>query len=262
MLIQESRSMFPPLQLTVYHCQFCEVRSRTGALVARPSWRLYWYPDGGAGVQFRNSSHFPSPEELLVIPPHTPIRHLSLRPCPHFYIHAKLGQPCDSFSGKIFKVRVDALMEDLILKLRDSEAQPNIRLLRACSLITMVLACLPEDIWPERPQDPRLLKVLELFNSSPGHKYRQQDMARTAGLSRNAFARLFKTQTSMSPNTYLIKSRLNQACEMLLYSEKSMDEIAALCGFRDRNYMSRVFKAKLGTSPGLYRRSGLASENH
>ncbi|MFZ2655023.1 MAG: AraC family transcriptional regulator [Victivallales bacterium] len=258
MFIPEEDNMFPPLRITVYRCSWCEVRSRGDAHIARPTWRFYWYPDGGAGIEFQNSAYEPSGDHLLVIPPHTAIRHLLSRPCPHFYVHAKVGQPYDSLSGRIFKVKVNAGIKELMLKLRDSEASSGIKLLKACSLVTWILSSLPEDIWPDRPTDPRLLKVLELLHSNPHRQYRQPNLARTAGLSRNAFARLFKMQTSQSPNAYLVACRLNQACEMLLYTGRSIEEIAALCGFRDRNYMSRVFKTKLGTSPARYRRTGTA----
>jgi len=47
--------------------------------------------------------------------------------------------------------------------------------------------------------------------------------------------------------------RVERACELLKYTDKSMEEIAAESGFSEARHMRRVFHEIVGTSPREYR---------
>ncbi|MCF7855812.1 MAG: AraC family transcriptional regulator [Candidatus Pacebacteria bacterium] len=255
MLIPEDS--LPPLRTTIYCCDCTSIERRGTQRVARPSWRIYWYPEGGGGVDHHAVCYEARDDNVLVISPHTPIRHLLLRRGARiFYVHARVGQPYDSLTGKVFSISLDRAAKAMMVRLMVPETAANARLFGTSSLVDWVMSRLPDEAWPRRPTDPRLIRVIELVNADPGRPYRQSDLARVAGLSRNAFTRLFKSQISMTPSAYLTARRLDQACELLAYTGKSIEEIADICGFCDRGYMSRTFKSKLGTSPAKYRRTG------
>jgi transcriptional regulator GlxA family with amidase domain len=76
-------------------------------------------------------------------------------------------------------------------------------------------------------------------------------------MSVNAFARLFKEQTAYSPRKYLVRMRVEKACNLLHHSELSIEQIAAACGFADRYYFTRVFTQNMHTSPGAYRKNSV-----
>jgi AraC-like DNA-binding protein len=44
---------------------------------------------------------------------------------------------------------------------------------------------------------------------------------------------------------------------LLVTTEKSIKEIAISCGFHDTDYFYRVFKKRVGTTPGKYRANQL-----
>ena len=67
--------------------------------------------------------------------------------------------------------------------------------------------------------------------------------------------RLFKAATNQTPASYILDVRLEKAMKLLVDTEYSVTEIASLCGFSDSCYMTRVFKARLHTTPLHYRKS-------
>ena len=63
---------------------------------------------------------------------------------------------------------------------------------------------------------------------------------------------VFKRHVGVGIVEYLHTVRIQHACTMLRQGFTSVSDIAAYCGYRDPQYFSRVFKAKMGLSPGAY----------
>lgn len=63
----------------------------------------------------------------------------------------------------------------------------------------------------------------------------------------------FKKQMKTGLCSYLNIVRCRHACRLMEESFTCMQDIAAMCGFNDPLYFSRVFKQKMGTSPREYR---------
>ena len=88
------------------------------------------------------------------------------------------------------------------------------------------------------------------------HNYSRQisivDIADAAGISRSHLYRLFMKQLNITPNEYLIKYRINLACELLKDRNINISETAYSIGFTDPLYFSRVFKSIKGVSPSKY----------
>lgn len=78
------------------------------------------------------------------------------------------------------------------------------------------------------------------------------DVAQVAGLSRAHFIRAFGRETGMTPHAYLIDRRF-RAARRLLERGEAPSEVAAACGFFDQSHLNRVFKARMGVTPGAYR---------
>jgi AraC-like DNA-binding protein len=52
---------------------------------------------------------------------------------------------------------------------------------------------------------------------------------------------------------YVMKRKIAQSCDLILHSNKSVEEVAFTIGFSDRHHFSKVFKAVTGTTPAVYR---------
>ncbi|MFL6602510.1 MAG: helix-turn-helix domain-containing protein [Steroidobacteraceae bacterium] len=78
-------------------------------------------------------------------------------------------------------------------------------------------------------------------------------LARECGLSSRAFSSAFRKSTGRLPHRWLLEQRVERAKD-LLRSRRSLEEIAAACGFAGREHLKRVFSQMVGTSPEQWRR--------
>ena len=80
-----------------------------------------------------------------------------------------------------------------------------------------------------------------------------EDSAKHVGVSRSHLYRAFQTEFGCSPGEYLTKYRIQRARQLLLYSDLSINAVAASVGYEDPLYFSRVFRRETGQSPSGYR---------
>ncbi len=82
-----------------------------------------------------------------------------------------------------------------------------------------------------------------------------KDLATLTHLSLATFKREFKKQFNDTPASYIKEQRLNRAAELLMVSNKRVNDIAYDCQFNDPAHFSTVFKEKFKQSPSDYRMS-------
>ncbi len=75
-------------------------------------------------------------------------------------------------------------------------------------------------------------------------------LAKLCKVSKHYFCRVFKSVTGKTCMEYLRDYRLAIADTLLINTEKSIADIAELCGFESSNYFCRCYKASFGVSPG------------
>ena len=92
-----------------------------------------------------------------------------------------------------------------------------------------------------------------------GENFTLEELARTVGVSRFHFARLFRMSTGKSPMVYALHLRIEHAKSMLLRGDRRACEIAMTLGFFDQSHFSRTFRRMTGVSPGEYVRLGDAT---
>lgn len=78
------------------------------------------------------------------------------------------------------------------------------------------------------------------------------ELAAEAGLSRFHLIRVFQRATGQTPHAYLINRRVEHAKLRLRAGEK-LSAVAVAAGFSDQAHLTRVFKARVGVTPGVYR---------
>ena len=74
------------------------------------------------------------------------------------------------------------------------------------------------------------------------------------GLSVNYIRTMFKSTTNMSIIDYIAGKRLDYACELLLSSSSSIEEIASQTGFSAMSSFYTAFKKKYGITPAQFRK--------
>jgi AraC family transcriptional regulator len=92
------------------------------------------------------------------------------------------------------------------------------------------------------------------------HENYQSDISLAAlsavsSMSSFHFLRSFKSAFKITPYQYLTKVRLQQACRLLIENDAPVSDIVISCGFQDESSFSRLFKARVGVSPSIFRKA-------
>ena len=77
--------------------------------------------------------------------------------------------------------------------------------------------------------------------------------AEYAAMSKRNYQRRFKAEFGITPLEYLLRTRFEALCSMLVETELPIDKIARRCGMGDGNRLGRIFKERIGVSPTQYR---------
>lgn len=80
------------------------------------------------------------------------------------------------------------------------------------------------------------------------------DIAKDVNLSPNYFHSLFTEVCGITPHDYLVEHRINIAKNLLITADLSLSDIAERCGFRNQQYLTSVFKSKIGLSPTHFKK--------
>ncbi len=107
--------------------------------------------------------------------------------------------------------------------------------------------------------DRQIARALKAMHDAPAHPWTLEALARTAGLSRTAFATRFSRLLLMTPLGYLTHWRMQQARQLLTDTDRAIIDIAETVGYHSEAAFGRVFKKHFGTAPATYRRRALRS---
>ena len=95
--------------------------------------------------------------------------------------------------------------------------------------------------------------AVRYINNHFSEKVRIQDLADHIGISRSYLVKLVKQETGMSPQEYLIETRMRRSSDLLSRTNDSIRVVAAECGYDDALAFSKVFKSRFGLNPTEYR---------
>lgn len=104
------------------------------------------------------------------------------------------------------------------------------------------------------PKDKRILNAGEYISAHFKDADCLDAAAKICSLSRRRFNDLFKNCFYITPNRYIINLKIGYAKGLLKSGYICVSQAAALCGFSDIYYFSKVFKAETGVSPSEYKR--------
>ncbi len=79
------------------------------------------------------------------------------------------------------------------------------------------------------------------------------DLASYVHLNANYLSSLFKNETSMTYSSYITKTRIEVARNMLKHTEYSYSQIASSLAFSSQSHFTKVFREQTGITPSKYR---------
>lgn len=95
--------------------------------------------------------------------------------------------------------------------------------------------------------------AVRYINNHFSEKVRIQELADHIGISRSYLVKLMKQETGMSPQEYLIETRMRRASDLLNRTQDPIKAVATECGYDDALAFSKVFKSRFGLNPSEYR---------
>ena len=100
-----------------------------------------------------------------------------------------------------------------------------------------------------------IYRAVQYVHQNFAEKITLDAVAREVYLSPAYFSKVFKDELKVSFNNYLNRYRIDKARDILRNTSIALVDVAAMVGYEDQSYFSKVFKKIAGVTPGRYRES-------
>ncbi len=138
---------------------------------------------------------------------------------------------------------------------REIESQDDLRyeaLNQVCGLLVIEIRRLQRRDEPELDHAAQAKAIIDSSFSQP---ISVSDVASDLFLSPDYLRQLFRKTYGASPTHYVVKRRIEFACELLQKTNLAINEVALRCGIDNPYYFSRLFKKMTGQTPTAYRKA-------
>jgi len=106
---------------------------------------------------------------------------------------------------------------------------------------------------PPAIQDAPLSPAIHFISEHYAEAISNRQLAGLCGISVRALERQFLATYHMSPHEYLRQLRVRMSCSALVFSRKTLAEVASESGFADQSHFAKEFRRVLGETPSAYR---------
>ena len=169
-----------------------------------------------------------------------------------------LGNAGLSSHNPIYTALNPKAVEDALLEMVNQTKKENSCELRLMGymymfLSTLIANCSLKSEPIVRTKDLYLQKVIEYINLNSWRKITISELAKYLNLDRSYLYSIFKQKLKMSPQEFILKFKIENACEMLSNTDMHISKISQSIGYEDQLSFSRIFKIKTGLSPTQWR---------
>ena len=108
-------------------------------------------------------------------------------------------------------------------------------------------------------------QTIAFIHQNLGNTLTLEIIAQNVGFSRTYITHRFKKEVGITPMQYILNKRIEIAKQLLISTNRSIQNIANSVGITDWSYFSKLFKENVGTTPTEYRhltRKTHLSEEH
>jgi transcriptional regulator GlxA family with amidase domain len=102
-------------------------------------------------------------------------------------------------------------------------------------------------------RDARIQKALDYLRDNYNKDISLEELLNVSCVGRAHFFRLFKKETGKTPFEYLSYYRLEKAKELLKKTNKTLEEISEIVGYKDVRCLQEIFYRFTGVSPKHFR---------
>ena len=126
--------------------------------------------------------------------------------------------------------------------------------LRVTTAATLVSLAATKASEPTKPNVRLIGEAVQWLHKHFHEKISLDQMAAFMGYSPSRFCVLFKEHTGLPPVEWLIRLRIEKACEHLKSESDTIATVARKVGFDDPLFFSRIFHKRIGIPPKEYQR--------
>lgn len=106
---------------------------------------------------------------------------------------------------------------------------------------------------PGRLSERELARLEAYVDAHLHHSITLEDLAQALGMGVWTLNRHLRRTLNLSAYAFVVERRVQRAQQLLRAGGLSLKEVAAAAGFADQAHMTRMFRAKLGLTPGQFR---------
>jgi len=276
---------FRDVQIKLFSCRYWVLEEWECDDLTVPFWRIYHSCLSGGKIIFKDRVIRIEEDSIIIIPPNTSfssqlkknynkseesikgrrfgeeddLRSLKNRDMvDQLFIHFSLGYPLDFLNNEVYVIRCDWIAKGLLKEIKQSCIEDTSFSFQEClrikNLIIETLLRLPDRIWQSENIDQRIFKSIKFIEANYKNKITNEALADDANMATNSFARLFKSILGTSLQQYILKVRIEAACNLIHHTDKSLDDISYDCGFSDRHHFSKIFKKLMKVNPSDYKK--------
>ena len=137
---------------------------------------------------------------------------------------------------------------------KSSKAREYAMLAYLYLIVTDLIAQAKPQTLPSSNVKVYLNSALEYINDNYSYDINVQSLASHIGIDRTYLYRIFVDNIQVSPEQYLLKTRMTKASNLLKTTEYSVLQIALSTGYKELSHFSNIFKKFFGSSPSNYRK--------
>ncbi len=97
-------------------------------------------------------------------------------------------------------------------------------------------------------------RIVSFLNNNYTRRITLEEICKKFFLSKMSLCTKFKSFMHCTVKEYLIRLKITKAKELLINTDKSIEDVALECGFSSANYFGLNFKKEIGLSPLNYRK--------
>jgi YesN/AraC family two-component response regulator len=99
----------------------------------------------------------------------------------------------------------------------------------------------------------QVIQCIDYINNNLHGTITVTDLANFVGLNETYLSKIFKREAGVTVSAYVRNKKIEEACWLLKYTDKSSIEIATDLSFSSHSYFISVFKKVTGKTPKEYR---------
>ena len=203
------------------------------------------------------------PGEVIIIPPNMPWKFQCTGEHIYFYCVHFTGSEAENILNeynlglfpKVNKTSINNEIQKRFHRLFDGFSKKDrFKTKDLASYLDGILIEIARAVENEEFDKSILSKSIRYINEFYTSGIKIATLAKMENMCVTLYNKHFKSVMGMPPTKYIIKLRMQYACELLSNSEMKINEIASMCGYKDANFIIRVFKDCLGYSPLAYKK--------